>query len=130
MASKKPLRLREAKTTVRFDHDVDQRLRVMASQLGYTITDYLSILIRGHKPIARPAAELQNIALAAERIARAIGTLKSSEGDHSATLKALREAGDFIEADLLKATPAYHAAAQAESISNDWGKLEHLAAND
>jgi hypothetical protein len=139
MPSKKPLRIRENSISVRFDSAVDQRLRFMAAQLGYNITDYLTVLINGQKPVARPAAELQQIALAGDRVLRAIAMLGASEGDstyddstcdHSGTIKVLREAGRFIEGELLKGTPAYHEAAHAEVKAQrgeeSWGELEAL----
>jgi hypothetical protein len=65
---------------------------------------------------------MQDVALAGNRVVRAIGLLEAN-GDHAEMLRLLREAQRFIAAELRKAQPAYEEAVAAQSGDDIWGEI-------
>jgi hypothetical protein len=102
--------------------DLASKLKGNAQALGLTLSDYVAALVKGQEPIARPAAEMQDVALAGNRVVRAIGLLEA-DGDHAAILRLLREAQRFIAAELRKAQPAYEEAVAAQGGDDAWGEI-------
>jgi hypothetical protein len=99
------------------------KIKGSAQALGLTISDYISALAKGQTPIARPAAEMQDVALAGNRVVRAIGLLEAIDGDHAETVRLLREAQRFIAAELRKAQPVYEEAIAAKGDDDVWGEI-------
>jgi hypothetical protein len=110
---------------LRFAPAVDERLRKNARSLGMTLSDYLSALILGQTPPARPAAEVVDVSHAGIKVLRAINMLQA-DGDRSETIEVLREAHNHILNELLKAVPAYDQACRDQCESDNWGDLEAL----
>lgn len=118
MAQNPPLRT-TTNLHLRLPRDAAERLRVSAAALGFTESEYVATLVRGETPIARPAAEMQDVALAGNRIVRAIAALAGNEkGDEAVRL--LREAQRHIANELQKAQPAYAAALAAHVKDDSW----------
>jgi len=86
-----------------------------------TVSDYVATLARGKTPLPRPGADMQDVALAGNRVVRAIAALGDSSADVAGAIELLRDAQRLIAAQLRKAKPAYEAAV-AEQVSGDsWG---------
>lgn len=86
---------------------VAQRAETDARRLGIPISEYVATLIQGRAPVGRPAADMQDVSLAGNRLVRAIGVLQTSQPDVQAAVALLREAQRFIFAELQKARPTY-----------------------
>jgi hypothetical protein len=104
---------------------VDDRLRKSARSLGMTLSDYVSALILGQTPIARPAAEMVDVSHAGIKVLRAISLLET-DGDRAETIEVLREAHNHILNELLKAVPTYDQACRDQCEADNWGELEAL----
>lgn len=101
--------------------DVAMRAKVNAQRLGLTPSDYVAMLVRGQAPVGRPAADMQDVALAGNRIVRAIGALTATSPDVAEGVRLLRQAQQFIATELAKATPAYEAAIATHGGDDRWG---------
>jgi len=101
--------------------EIATRAKVNAQRLGLTPSDYVGTLVRGEDPVSRPAADMQDVALAGNRIVRAIGALESVSPNVSEGVRYLREAQQFIAAELEKATPTYEAAIARAGGDDHWG---------
>jgi len=121
-SKRKPLRLPNARTTLRLDRELDERMRHNASRMGLTVTDYLGALIRGEKSIALPAAEGQCLALVGNRIARTLALLHEETVIVGEVVGLLREAQRINVEYTRHLLPAYEAAVAA--------RREHLATDD
>ena len=104
---------------------VDERLRKSARSLGMTLSDYVSALILGQTPTARPAAEIVDVSHAGIKVLRAISMLEA-DGDRTETIEVLHDAHNHILNELLKAVPAYDKACQDQCEADNWGELEAL----
>lgn len=96
------------------------KLREAAARLGLTESEYVAVLVKGQTPIGRPGAQMQDVALAGNRIVRAIGVLET-QPDVPEAIRLLRDAQRSVAAELRKAQPEYEDAV-AEQVANDsWG---------
>jgi hypothetical protein len=118
MARKPPIRTTKD-VHLTMSRDAEEALRTHAQRLGYTESEYVAILVRGQAPIARPAADMQDVALAGNRIIRAIDAI--AKPDEREAVRLLREAQHFIAAELRKAEPAYEAAVASQVSNDSWG---------
>ncbi len=119
MARKPPVRTTRS-VHLTLPRDVDERLRSSAARLGYTESEYVAELVRGQQPQARPGAEMQDVALAGNRIVRAIGALES-EPDVPEAIRLLRDAQRSIATELGRAQSAYEDAVAAQVADDSWG---------
>ena len=101
--------------------EVATRAKVNAQRLGLTPSEYVATLVRAEALVSRPAAEMQDVALAGNRIVRAIGAFGQDSPNIADGLRYLREAQRFIAAELEKATPAYEAAIANAGADDHWG---------
>lgn len=122
MARNAPIRTTE-NLHLTLPRELAESTKTAAQRLGLTVSDYVSVLLKGQTPIARPAAEMQDVALAGNRIVRAIGGLAASGCEHGDAVKLLREAQRFVAAELRKAEPAYQAAVAAHVKDDAWGEI-------
>jgi hypothetical protein len=123
MPSKKPLRSQE-QVPIRFDRPVAERLRKNAKDLGMSVSEYLSVLVMGQTPVARPASENTVLSLAAVRISDTIILLKK-DGDRDKILRLLCDTQHRIVEEQEKVlVPAYDAAIVAQGKNESWGDLE------
>jgi hypothetical protein len=120
--SRKPPNRTTEDVHLTLSRELASKLKGNAQALGLTLSDYVAALAKGQEPVARPAAEMQEIALAGNRVVRAIGLLEA-DGDHPEILRLLREAQRFIAAELRKAQPAYEEAIAAQSGDDVWGEI-------
>ncbi len=120
MARKPPVRTTE-NVHLTMSRDLAEVVKVTAQRLGFTVSDYVSVLVRGQTPIARPAAEMQDVSLAGNRIVRAIGALQQRDPNVDEAITLLREAQRFIAVELKKAQPAYEAAVATQVRGDSWG---------
>ena len=125
MAShKEPDAPKTGRTTVplflRVPPDTAAHAETMARRLGLGLSEYVCLLIRGQEPISRPAAEMQDVSLAGNRIVRAIGKLQAAEPDVAAAIGLLRESQRFIATELQKALPEYQRAIAIKTGADDW----------
>jgi hypothetical protein len=119
---KKPLRSQE-QVPIRFSYSVAERLRQHSHDLGMSVSEYLTDLVMGQTPVERPAASSQNVALALNRLVRAIG-LFEAEGDRGETFRLLRECQHLIVAEQRgDAALKYKLALEARKLNQDqdWG---------
>jgi uncharacterized protein (DUF1778 family) len=123
MAQKKPLRT-TTRLDLTFNPDVAELIQHNASQLGYTVSEYMAILAKGQEVVARPAAQNQANALIRMRIADAIRAMLNGR-DQDEVIALLRD-GIRISTDadrpLIK---TYLAAIKAQNQPDNWGELEH-----
>lgn len=105
---------------LRVPHEVVDRAEINARRLGLSVSEYVSILIRGREPVGRPAANMQDVALAGNRIVRAIAELQKPEPEIGATVRLLRDAQRSIADELQKAHPAYVEAVAAADTADNW----------
>jgi hypothetical protein len=122
MARKPPNRTTED-VHLTLPRELAGKLKANAQALGLTVSDYVGTLAKGQEPIARPGATMQDIALAGNRVVRAIGILESIAGEPSNALALLREAQRFIAAELQKAQPAYEEAVAIQIGTDIWGEI-------
>ena len=101
--------------------EIAARAKSNAQRLGLTPSDYVGTLVRGEAPVSRPAAEMQDVALAGNRIVRAIVVLESGTPNVAECIRFLREAQRFVAAELKKATPSYEAAITNACGDDHWG---------
>lgn len=101
--------------------EIAARAKVNAQRLGLTPSDYVATLVRGEPLVSRPAAEMQDVALAGNRIVRALGALESGSPNVAESVRYMREAQRFIAAELEKATPAYETAVAHAGGEDHWG---------
>ncbi len=87
----------------------------------YTESEYVATLVRGQTPIARPGAEMQDVALAGNRVVRAIGMLENGPDDRPEIVRLLREAQAAIAAELRRATSNYEQAIATQVADDTWG---------
>jgi len=99
--------------------ELAERLRTGAAALGLTESEYVAVLVRGESPIARPGADMQDVALTGNRIVRAIAALEHHQ-DINECMRLLREAQRFNAAELQKALPAYAAALATQVKDDSW----------
>ena len=99
--------------------ELAERLRASAAALGLTESEYVGVLVRGERPIARPGADMQDVALAGNRIVRAITALATIQGSDD-VVRLLREAQRYIANELQKAQPAYAAALTTHVKDDAW----------
>jgi len=104
MARKPPIRTTKS-VHLTLAAPIAEKLRAAAARLGYTESEYVSVLVNGQVPTARPGAEMQDVALAGNRIVRAIGALES-EPDVPEAIRLLRDAQRSIATELMRAKPA------------------------
>ncbi len=121
MTPKRPVRTTED-IHLTMPRDLAEVLKVTAQRLGFTVSDYVGVLVRGETPVARPAAEMQDVSLAGNRIVRAIGALQQRDPNVDEAIRLLREAQRFIAAELKKAQPAYEAAVATQVRGDSWGE--------
>jgi hypothetical protein len=95
-----------------------ERARRAAAQNGLTVSAYLGALIRGEPIVPRPAAQLQELALIANRIASALAALAA---DAAEPRRLLRDANARIAGLLRAELPAYDAAVKAQVAEDTWG---------
>jgi len=119
MTRKPPVRTTKS-VHLRLPAPIVEKLRVAAARLGYTESEYVSVLVEGQVPAARPAAEMQDVALAGNRIVRAIDALEL-EPDVPEAIRLLRDAQRSIAAELQKAQPAYEDAVATQIVDDLWG---------
>lgn len=119
MARKPPIRTTKS-VHLTLSAPIAEKLRAAAARLGYTESEYVGVLVNGQVPAARPGAEMQDVALAGNRIVRAIGSLES-EPDVPEAIRLLRQAQRSIAAELRKAQPAYENAVAAQVADDTWG---------
>jgi hypothetical protein len=128
-SKRKPLRLPNARTTLRLDRELDERMRHNASRMGLTVTDYLGALIRGEKPIAPPAAEGQCLALIGCRVAGALALIYRTEVelDRDKLREVLQDVQRLNVEYTRNLLPAYEAAVAARrehrGTDDHWGDL-------
>jgi hypothetical protein len=127
MPSKKPLRSTQL-VQLRIPPDVAALLQHNARAMGFTLSDYASALIKGVPPVVRPSAQNQDVALAQNRVARAINSLATEEVDLTKTLQLLCEARNFLYAELLRELPVYNKAVVDQGKDEAWGDLDGIAA--
>lgn len=120
MARKPPVRTTRS-VHLTLPQDADERLRSLAARLGYTESEYVATLVRGQTPIARPGAEMQDVALAGNRVVRAIGMLENGPDDRPEIVRLLREAQAAIAAELRRATSNYEQAIATQVADDTWG---------
>ncbi len=120
MTNKPPVRTTKS-VHLRLPKDADERLRSLAARLGYTESEYVATLIRGQAPVARPGAEMQDVALAGNRVVRAIGMLERRTDDPVEIIRLLRDAQAAIAAELRRATASYEQAIASQVNNDSWG---------
>ena len=118
MAQNQPVRT-TTNLHLRLPRDAAERLRASAAALGFTESEYVATLVRGEIPISRPAADMQDVALAGNRVVRAIAALAANASATDA-VRLLREAQRYIANELQKAQPAYAAALAAHVKDDSW----------
>jgi hypothetical protein len=121
--SRKPPNRTTEDVHLTLSRELASKLKGRAQALGLTVSDYVTALAKGQEPVARPAAQMQDVALAGNRVVRAIGLLETMDGDHAETVRLLREAQRFIAAELKKAQPAYEEAVAAQTGDDVWGEI-------
>jgi len=119
MARKPPIRTTKS-VHLTLSAPIAKKLRAAAARLGYTESEYVGVLVNGQVPTARPGAEMQDVALAGNRIIRAISALES-EPDVPQVIELLRDAQRSIAAELMRAKPAYEYAVAAQVADDSWG---------
>ena len=119
MARKPPIRTTKS-VHLTLPAPIAEKLRAAAARLGYTESEYVGVLVNGQVPTARPGAEMQDVALAGNRIVRAIGALES-EPDVPEAIRLLRDAQRLIVTELMRAKPAYEYAVSAQVADDSWG---------
>jgi len=119
MARKPPIRTTKS-VHLTLPAPIAEKLRAAAARLGYTESEYVGVLVNGQVPTARPGAEMQDVALAGNRIVRAIGALES-EPDVPEAIRLLRDAQRLIATELMRAKPAYEYAVSAQVADDSWG---------
>jgi hypothetical protein len=120
--SRKPPNRTTEDVHLTLSRELASKLKGHAQALGLTVSDYVAALAKGQEPVARPAAEMQDVALAGNRVVRAIGLLEA-DGDQAETVRLLREAQRFIAAELRKAQPSYEDAVAAQDGNDVWGEI-------
>jgi len=122
MPSKKPLRSTQL-VQLRVLPTVAKRLERNARAMGLTMSDYASALIQGEAPFARPAADMSNLGLIGNRMAKVVNLLEVEEFDRLTALRFIREAQRFLFAETLNELPRYEAARTAQCLPGDdvWG---------
>ncbi|GAC1501735.1 MAG: hypothetical protein NVS1B2_26970 [Vulcanimicrobiaceae bacterium] len=90
-----------------------------------TVSDFITTLVHGETPLPRPAAGSELIALAANRVVRAIDALKPYEADNDAAADAigfLRAAQGYLADEQERAVATYDAATTPRhGIDDHWG---------
>ncbi|MFZ1124201.1 MAG: hypothetical protein WAN59_03550 [Candidatus Baltobacteraceae bacterium] len=122
MPRKSQIRARTTENiTLTLDRESDARVRKAAAACGLAASTYVSALIRGEAVIAKPAAGLQDLALIANRVARALELLAQEPADVRKATGVLEDGAARI-AELLRAQlPAYDAAVQEQVRDDTWG---------
>jgi hypothetical protein len=128
--TRKPVRSTDKRTNLRLDRETDERLRHNASRMGLSITNYLSALIAGEKPIVPPAAEGQCLAIIGSRLAGALAMIYRIEVELDRDklreiLQDVQRVNVEYSRTLLPAYEAAVAARRAHRETDDhWGDLE------